>query len=70
MVFLNIKMSAGREEIDREISLQEGMTYYDLLDTFGVNPETVVVTCSGVPVPFDDTVAPGDIRIVRVVSSG
>lgn len=70
MVILNIKMAAGRDEIDRQISLQEGMTYYDLLEAVGVNPETVVVTFGGVPVPFDDTVAQGDIRIVRVVSSG
>jgi len=67
---LKIKILEGRKEIDREIPFQEGMTYYDLLEAVRVNPETAVVTRGGIPVPCDDTVATGDISVVRLASAG
>lgn len=57
-------------EAERQLVLPEGSTYYKLLDLLGINPETVVITRDGVPVPFNDVVLPGEIEIIRVVSAG
>lgn len=57
-------------EAERQIMLPEGTSYYELLDLLGINPETVVITRGGVPVPFNDVVIPGEIEIIRVVSAG
>jgi sulfur carrier protein len=57
-------------EAERKLVLPEGTTYYGLLDLLGINPETVVITRDGVPVPFNDSALPGEIEIIRVVSAG
>ncbi len=60
----------GDVEAERQLVLPEGTSYYGLLDLLGINPETVVITRDGVPVPFNDTVLPGEIEVIRVVSAG
>lgn len=57
-------------EAERQLVLPEGTTYYELLDLLGINPETVVITRDGVPVPFNDAVLPGEVEVIRVVSAG
>lgn len=57
-------------EAERQLVLPEGITYYELLDLLGINPEAVVITRDGVPVPFNDTVLPGEVEIIQVVSAG
>ncbi|CAD7768549.1 hypothetical protein AIOGIFDO_00325 [Candidatus Methanoperedenaceae archaeon GB37] len=49
----------------------ESTTYEDLLEHFGINPETVVVLQGGVPKPFDDSVSSdGEIVVLKIVSGG
>jgi len=50
--------------------LEVGQTYDRLLELLDINAETVVALLDGHPVPTDDLVEPGDLEIVRVVSSG
>jgi len=60
----------GKEETRKSVCLPDGATYYDLLDALQVNSETVMVLRDGQPVPEDDRIGPGSIRILQVVSSG
>ncbi|MCX8206966.1 MAG: MoaD/ThiS family protein [Methanothrix sp.] len=69
MISVSVRIFAD-VEAERRIMLREGTSYYDLLDLLGINPETVVITRDGVPVPFNDVVLPGEIEIIRVVSAG
>ncbi|MDI9616010.1 MAG: MoaD/ThiS family protein [Methanothrix sp.] len=69
MISVSVRIFAD-VEAERQIMLPEGTSYYELLDLLGINPETVVITRDGVPVPFNDVVIPGEIEIIRVVSAG
>ncbi|ATZ61255.2 MAG: hypothetical protein DDT33_00404 [Firmicutes bacterium] len=44
--------------------------YDDMLLGFNLNPEIVVVLKNGVPVPLDDVVEAGELRVLKVVSGG
>ncbi|HMK46789.1 MAG TPA: thiamine biosynthesis protein ThiS [Methanocella sp.] len=66
---LTVILHAGGKS-EREIDLQEGSNYFDLLRILKVNPETVVVFKNGVPVAFDSMVEGGPIDVMRVVSGG
>ncbi|HPE62690.1 MAG TPA: hypothetical protein PLQ49_01120 [Methanothrix sp.] len=52
------------------IDFERGVTYEELVSLLGLKPETVVALWEGRPVPSDDVVEPGDLEIVRIVSSG
>jgi sulfur carrier protein len=69
LISVSVRIFAG-VEAERQLILPEGTTYYELLDLLGINPETVVIIRDGVPVPFNDSVIPGAIEVIRVVSAG
>lgn len=47
-----------------------GQKYSEILDSLGINPETVVVVKDGTPVPTDDVAEGGEIKVIRVISGG
>jgi|Deesub1362A_J573_1020465.scaffolds.fasta_scaffold00191_3 sulfur carrier protein len=53
-----------------EIDVDKGTTYEKLLETIDINPETVIVIRDGFPVPIDDLVEEGEIKLLRVISGG
>lgn len=57
-------------EVERSMELSRGLTYEGIFDLLEINPETVVALRNGHPVPADELVEDGDLKIVRVVSSG
>lgn len=67
---LNVKIRADGRVTDRRVPWEVGQTYDRLLELLDINAETVVALLDGRPVPTDDLVEPGDLEIVRVVSSG
>jgi sulfur carrier protein len=60
----------GFPEKEKSIEIPEGSTYIDLLNIFNINPETVIIVKDGSPVPLDDKVEKGEIRVMRVISGG
>jgi sulfur carrier protein ThiS len=68
-VKVNIKILSGgvKEEI---LEVTSGTKYEDILSSLHINPEIVIVFSNGNPVPLDETVAAGDIKILRVVTGG
>jgi len=66
---LEIEFSGFDKKLKR-IEVEFGTTYMQVLETLGINPETVIVVRDNLPVPIDDTVGEGRIRILRVISGG
>ncbi|MCX9011322.1 MAG: MoaD/ThiS family protein [Candidatus Methanoperedens sp.] len=66
-VRVKILSDGTREQV---VDVPEGSTYEELLGSLHINPEVVIVFCSGIPVPLDERVAPDDIDILRVVTGG
>jgi sulfur carrier protein ThiS len=67
---LNVRIRAEGSVSERRITLERGLTYEGLFLQLKINPETVVALDEGLPVPNDELVEPGDVEIVRIVSSG
>ena len=70
MTDLNVRIRAEGSVSERRITLERGLTYEGLFLQLKINPETVVALAEGHPVPNDELVEPGDVEIVRIVSSG
>ena len=66
---MEIEFSGFDKKLKR-IEVEFGTTYMQVLETLGINPETVIVVRDNLPVPIDDTVGEGRIRILRVISGG
>lgn len=67
---ISAKIISGSSVSCRWLEYEQGDTYELILFDLGINPETVMVLSDGSPVPVDDSVQPGDLTIVRVISSG
>jgi sulfur carrier protein len=68
-VKVRIKILSGRiKEQTRDVSA--GSTYEDLLESLGINPETVIIFRSGIPVPLDEKMTEDDVEILRIVTGG
>lgn len=53
-----------------EVVRPEGRRYSDILESLGINPETVVIVRNGTPVPVDDVAEDGEVKVIRVISGG
>ncbi|WP_202318886.1 ubiquitin family protein [Archaeoglobus neptunius] len=56
-----------KKEVTVEVN---GQRYSEILDSLGINPESVVVVKDGLPVPTDDVAEPGEVKVIRVISGG
>ncbi len=61
-------LSGGVKEQTMDVC--ENATYEELLQSLHINPEIVIVFCSGVPVPLDEKLTCDDVEILRVVTGG
>ena len=52
------------------VEIERNKRYVDLLNKLDINPETVVVVKDGLPVPVDDEIEEGEIKVKRVISGG
>jgi sulfur carrier protein len=67
---LKVDFIGGFEKKSEELTVNENLTYFDLLNIFNINPETVIVVKNGKPVPLDEKVEEGEIKVLRVISGG
>uniref|UniRef100_A0A7C3M9Y2 MoaD/ThiS family protein n=1 Tax=Archaeoglobus fulgidus TaxID=2234 RepID=A0A7C3M9Y2_ARCFL len=65
---LKIKF-VGFEIKETEVDVN-GQSYSEILESLGINPETVVIVRDNLPVPVDDTAEGGEVKVVRVISGG
>ncbi|KUJ93508.1 MAG: hypothetical protein XD40_1285 [Archaeoglobus fulgidus] len=56
-----------QKEVEVEVN---GQRYSEILESLGINPETVVVVKDDIPVPVDDVAEGGEVKVVRVISGG
>jgi len=54
---------------EKEVEIN-GQTYSEILESMGINPETVVIIRDGIPVPTDEVAEEGEIKVIRVISGG
>lgn len=62
--FLNMNRNDLELEVDRE------KTFFEILESIGINPETVVILRDKTPVPNESKVKEGEYKVVRVISGG
>ncbi len=67
---LKVSFIGGFGKSFEEVAVEEDSTYLDLLNIFNINPETVLILKNGKPVPIDDRVEGGEIKVLRVISGG
>ncbi|RLI72348.1 hypothetical protein DRO97_08985 [Archaeoglobales archaeon] len=60
----------GFQKKEEVVEVEENKRYVDLLNSLNINPETVVIVKDGLPIPVDDKVEEGEIKVVRVISGG
>jgi sulfur carrier protein ThiS len=57
----------GQENV---VNIPPGSSYQQLLLELKLNPEEVLIFVDNEPVPFDEQVRPGTVRVLKVVSGG
>lgn len=55
---------------ERELEVESGKKYSELLEELGINPETVVLVKDTEPVPIDSVAEDGEVKVLRVISGG
>lgn len=58
----------GKKE--EELEVEEGKRYSEILEKLKINPETVVLLRNSTPIPVDDFVEEGEVKVIRVISGG
>lgn len=56
-----------KEEI---VDIDESKRYSEILESLGINPETVVLVKDGMPVPVEELAEEGEVKVIRVISGG
>ncbi|MBC7109546.1 MAG: MoaD/ThiS family protein [Archaeoglobi archaeon] len=65
---MKIEVSIGKER--REVEVNEEDSFEDLLISLNLNPEEYIVLVNGKPVPVEEKIREGEIKILKVVSGG
>ena len=60
----------GFDKKEEVLEVNEKKRYSELLESIGINPETVVIVKDKTPIPIDDFVEEGDVKVIRVISGG
>lgn len=66
---LRIKFVGFKRE-DEVIELKERKRYIEILESLGINPETVVLVRNSTPLPLDEFAKDGEVKVIRVISGG
>jgi len=67
---IKLKFVGGFDIKEKELEVEEGKRYSEVLKELGINPETVVLIKDNIPIPTDDFVEEGEIVVMRVISGG
>ena len=55
---------------NRELEVSQGTTYEKILETLGLNQETVLILNNGQAVPVDGAAMSGNMTIICIASQG
>lgn len=66
---VHVKILSGGVK-EENLEMPSDSKYEDILSSLHINPEIVIVFSNGNPVPLDEKIVAGDIRILRVVTGG
>ncbi|WP_456468261.1 hypothetical protein [Archaeoglobus sp.] len=67
---MKLKMVFVGFDRKEEVVEVNGQKYSDILESLGINPETVVIVKDGLPVPTDEVAEEGEVKVIRVISGG
>ncbi len=67
---IKFKFVGGFDIKEKELEVEEGTRYSEVLSSLGINPETVVLVKDNIPIPTDDFVEEGEVVVMRVISGG
>ncbi len=67
---IKLKFVGGFDIKEKELEVEDGKRYSEVLKGLGINPETVVLIKDNTPIPTDDFVEDGEIIVMRVISGG
>lgn len=67
---IKLKFVGGFDIKEKELEIEEGKRYSEVLSSLGINPETVVLIKDNMPIPTDDFVEEGEVVVMRVISGG
>ena len=67
---IKLKFVGGFDIKEKELEVEEGTRYSEVLSSLGINPETVVLVKDNTPIPVDDFVEDGEVVVMRVISGG
>ncbi|OYT34614.1 hypothetical protein B6U96_12535 [Archaeoglobales archaeon ex4484_92] len=60
----------GFNKDNKIIEVKKKCRYSELLESIGINPETVVLVKDDTPIPTDDCIEEGRVKVIRVISGG
>jgi len=63
---IEVEMREGSQEMD----IEEGATGEELLKKLGFTPDEVLLIVDNRPIPYNEKLREGKIKIIRVVSGG
>jgi len=66
---MNVTVDVVGED-SREVTVDDGATYADLVEAVGRNPQAVSVLVDGSPVPEDQPVAVDHVQVLRLIKGG
>ncbi|MFN3384561.1 MAG: hypothetical protein ACK401_06680 [Archaeoglobaceae archaeon] len=60
----------GFKRSEETLELRKKIRYIEILESLGINPETVVLVKDTTPLPLDDYAEDGEVTVIRVISGG
>lgn len=60
----------GFDKKEEVLDVKGKKRYSELLESIGINPETVVIVKGKTPIPTDALVEEGEVKVIRVISGG
>mgnify|MGYP006272108223 FL=1 len=66
---MNVTVDVVGED-SREVTVDDGATYADLVEAVDRNPQAVSVLVDGSPVPEDQPVAVDHVQVLRLIKGG
>ncbi|KAF5424218.1 MAG: Small archaeal modifier protein 2 [ANME-2 cluster archaeon HR1] len=66
---VNVKITRG-ESSNKSIMIKDGSTYNDVLSSFNINPETVIIIVNNRPVPVNEKIFTDHMEILMITSRG
>jgi sulfur carrier protein len=67
---VRLKFVGAFSKTEENLCVEKGITYLQLLEMLKINPETVILIKDGIPIPTDESVEGGEVKVLHVISGG